>query len=277
MLTGPHRHFWLWPIALDAGRCSIDRNDDLVRPGPGPIDESDDGGSKAMRYRGGKNGAGVYQTIINQIPPHHTYLEPFLGSGAILRHKKPALVSYGVDKDGAALDAVRGELAGRALVNLVEGCGIEFLEKWRVWKADDFVYCDPPYLKSTRSFQGDIYKYEMTAKDHARLIKVLLSLPCPVAISGYSSKLYEISFGRWRRIQFETVKHSGEKAIECVWMNYPEPIALHDYRYLGENFRERQRIKRKVERHRKRLAALPILERRLILMALQGIDEDPRS
>ena len=42
-----------------------------------------------MRYPGGKGGAGVYQTIINNIPPHDTYIETHLGSfageGEILR------------------------------------------------------------------------------------------------------------------------------------------------------------------------------------------------
>ena len=44
-----------------------------------------------MSYPGGKNGAGVYQAIINQMPPHQTYIEGFLGSGAVLRMKKPAI------------------------------------------------------------------------------------------------------------------------------------------------------------------------------------------
>ena len=40
-----------------------------------------------MTYPGGKNGAGVYQAIICQIPPHQVYVEPFLGSGAVMRLK----------------------------------------------------------------------------------------------------------------------------------------------------------------------------------------------
>ena len=31
---------------------------------------------------------------------------------------------------------------------------------------------------------------------------------------------------------------------EYLWCNYPAPMALHDYRYLGKDFRERERIKR---------------------------------
>lgn len=39
-------------------------------------------------YPGGKSGAGVYQTIINQMPPHQLYVEPFAG-GAV-----KAIMSY---------------------------------------------------------------------------------------------------------------------------------------------------------------------------------------
>ena len=46
--------------------------------------------SGAMTYPGGKNGAGEYQRIINHMPPHKTYIEAFLGSGAVMRHKRLA-------------------------------------------------------------------------------------------------------------------------------------------------------------------------------------------
>ena len=43
-----------------------------------------------MTYPGGKAGAGVWQRIINQMPPHRLYVEPFVGAGAVLRAKRPA-------------------------------------------------------------------------------------------------------------------------------------------------------------------------------------------
>jgi hypothetical protein len=52
-------------------------------------------------------------------------------------------------------------------------------------------------------------------------------------------------------------------------MNYPEPFELHDYSYLGDNFRERERIKRKKARWTERLKSMPALERFAILSVLQ--------
>jgi len=66
------------------------------------------------------------------------------------------------------------------------------------------------------------------------------------------------------------VVRSGDTREEWLWMNYPEPIALHDYSYLGDNFRERERIKRKVSRWKAKLEKMDVLERRAILMAIQS-------
>lgn len=52
-----------------------------------------------MAFPGGKNGDGIWQRIICQIPPHRVYCEPFLGSGAVMRRKRPAKLSIGIDLD----------------------------------------------------------------------------------------------------------------------------------------------------------------------------------
>lgn len=46
-----------------------------------------------------KNGAGVFQRIICEMPPHSVYIEAFLGSGAILRRKRPAAKSFAFELD----------------------------------------------------------------------------------------------------------------------------------------------------------------------------------
>jgi len=65
----------------------------------------------------------------------------------------------------------------------------------------------------------------------------------------------------------------GRLAEEVLWMNYPEPVTLHDYRYLGADFRERQRIKRKTQRWTRRLQEMPDVERYAMLAALEQLSD----
>ncbi len=96
---------------------------------------------------------------------------------------------------------------------------------------------------------------------------MIRELPCKVMISGYASDLYDNMLDGWLKITFRANTHQGI-AIETLWMNYPEPALLHDYSYLGADFREREHIKRKVRRWSDNLAKLPTVERQTILSAL---------
>jgi DNA adenine methylase len=255
-----------------------------------------------MGYPGGKNGAGVYQSIINGMPPHTVYIEPFLGGGAIMRLKRPAALNIGLDRDvevierfrirspipamaaapaisGDARSASAGSGGGRTSPDLARPAGadhpkfifevrnaIDFLEGYS-FTGGELVYCDPPYVHSTRG-RADIYKFEMTDAEHRQLLKVIRKLPCAVMISGYWTPLYDWLLGDWLAWKFQTVNRAGKRTTEWVWQNFAEPVALHDYRYLGENFRERERIKRKKGRWLARLRGMPMLERRALLAAI---------
>jgi DNA adenine methylase len=213
-----------------------------------------------MRYKGGKNSSGVYQRIINQIPPHTTYIEPFLGSGAIMRLKRPAIVNIGIDIDAEVIahfsTGAGGDDAG---ITIIHGDAISFLQSYE-WTGKEFVYCDPPYLMETRSHQKPLYKHEFnTIEEHKELLSTLLRLPCPVAISGYKHKLYEEL--HWRELAYPVMVRGGYQVEEYLWMNYPQPFELHDYSYLGENYRERETIKKQQKRWRRMLADMPTLKR----------------
>jgi len=221
-----------------------------------------------MNYDGGKGQAGMYQRIINQMPPHSLYVEPFLGMGAVLRAKLPAMASIGIDRDAAVVAAWRNH--GLAGVEVRQGDAFDYLESGRF---DDrtVIYCDPPYLFSTRRSHRPIYRCELEDSDHQRLLAILTRLDCPVLLSGYWSEMYGRHLRGWRAVNFQAMTRAGKPATEWLWMNFPEPVELHDYRYLGEGFRERERIKRKVSRWKARLAAMPTLERRALSAALAEV------
>jgi len=221
------------------------------------------------RYPGGKEGAGTFQRIINQIPPHDVYIEPFLGGGAIMRHKRPARSSIGIDIS----DDVISSFSALVVPGLCLACGdaIPFLEGY-AWQGNEFVYADPPYLRETCSSPCR-YKFDLSYEGHARLLNVLVRLPCAVMVSGYYSDVYASMLSTWRTDHFKVVTRGGTLAEEWLWMNYAAPQALHDYGVLGNDFMDRQRIKRKILRWVNKLRNLPILERRALLSALCILDE----
>lgn len=249
-------------------------------------------------YPGGKGGAGVYQTIINHMPPHDVYVEAFAGSGAVLRAKRPAARNIAIDRSSAALAALlshyisagdtdrQGDVADRLLstnavtVDNTDGLRWEFVrgdcQAWfrqQIWRGHELVYADPPYLRSVRASGRLFYEYELAEEsEHVALLTQLRALPCMVMVSGYWSELYADMLADWTTVTYTTVTLGGTVAEEWLWMNYPLPAALHDYQYLGADYRERERIKRKVNRWRQRLAAMPLLERQALMMALSDTD-----
>jgi len=217
-----------------------------------------------MKYPGGKGASGVYQRLINQIPPHRVYIESHLGGGALMRYKKPADINIGLDIDRTIVE----EWDSPSDINLICVDAVQYLSRYP-FEGDEFVYADPPYLTSARRSKRAVYKYEYAEQDHIELLQILVTLPCKVMISGYWSALYEAHLKDWRHMTFETRTRSGEQATESLWMNYPEPENLHDYRFVGNTFRERERIRRRIERWKERLETMPPLERNALLHALQ--------
>ncbi|HEX8636999.1 MAG TPA: DNA adenine methylase [Pyrinomonadaceae bacterium] len=231
-------------------------------------------------YPGGKNGSGVYQAIINLMPKHQIYVEAFLGGGAILRNKKPARFNFGFDLD----DTVFGFFKDLKFdyLDLINDSFLNGLEKEsdfsRVLKAEKIrnnevlIYADPPYLKTVRKSKRPIYKYEFwTETEHEKLLTFIKSLPFNVMISGYDSPLYNEMLSTWRKASFNTTNRAGQKTTEIVWLNFPEPFELHDYSFLGDDFRERERIHKKRKRLKKRLLEMDKYERLALIATVEEI------
>lgn len=211
------------------------------------------------------------RVIINQIPPHRVYVEAFMGSGVILKTKLPALVNIGIDLDPEMVGAVQSFMATVPAGSALNVNSLEWLADYD-WQGDEFVYADPPYVLGSRRSQLPLYRYEMSDEDHMRLLAILCELPCKVMLSGYPSELYDRLLVGWRCETVQIMGHAGLNT-ECLWMNYPQPVELHDYRFLGEDRTDRQRIKRKKDRWAAKLRNMPVLERQAILWALREVED----
>lgn len=215
-------------------------------------------------YFGSKATSGLCQPIIALMPPHDTYIESHLGGGAIMKRKPPALRNIGIDLDQRALEKFQCDYP----VELVHGCAHRFLADYD-YRGRELVYCDPPYLKETRSSARG-YRFDYEERDHRELLSLLKKLPCQVILSGYPSALYDEGLAGWQSLELQ-VMNQGGVVTEKLWFNF-SPERVHWGRYAGKNHSDRQRIKRKAENWGRRYRALPPGERLSVLAALMAVE-----
>lgn len=214
-------------------------------------------------YFGGKGGSGVYQAIINQIPPHSIYAELFVGNGSIYRFKKAAQLSILADLSQSVVEGwkelgVKGWLEVFDMLEILlhphgsfvfKQDAIDILsstdyEGYELDSEGCFIYLDPPYLFSTRKDQRPTYEFEMSEDSHYKLLDVISCYKkAMIMISSYPNDLYDKVLSGWRYVDFQAQTRGGI-ATERIYMNYDEPTELHDYQYYGSNYRERWALKK---------------------------------
>lgn len=220
-------------------------------------------------YFGGKSGSGVYQKIINQIRPHNRLVVPFLGNCGVTRNIKRSDTTICIDTSCFVVEKWNTAcLPGSIIIN---GDSIEFLGTNIYYNGDSgsrtVIYADPPYPLSSRKSSAEVYDNELSDDDHVRLLETLKRQKCDVLISTYENDIYKEMIADWRLITFSAMTRRGA-ATEYLYMNYEEPQELHDYSFLGENFRERERIKKKIDRNVAGIMDLPTLERKALMEKL---------
>lgn len=242
-------------------------------------------------YFGGKEGSGVYQAIINQIPPHWLYAELFVGNGAIYRRKKAATMSILADLDTEvveqweALGVDNREYFDMMCLSIHPGgtniynqSAIEILSQtdyvdgfeigYELDMEGVFIYLDPPYPFSVRKDQTPVYKYEMTDAQHLALLEVISSYKkAMIMISSYPNQMYDDALANWRHKDFTGVTRQGP-VTERIWMNYAEPTKLHDYSYYGKDYRERWNVTKSVRNIVNKFKKMSPLMRNVVLEAV---------
>lgn len=254
-----------------------------------------------LKYPGAK--WSMAKWIIGHFPPHHSYLEPFFGSGAVLFNKPRSNIETINDLDGDVVDlfecirrdpeklarivyytpysrqeyekayspdhpADPFDRAARFLIRCNQGYGFRTNENRVGWKndvqgrerayaakhwselpdvivqaserlrgvqiehrpaaevidrfnaPDVLIYCDPPYVLSSRSGGKRQYKHEMTDRDHEELLAVLKVHRGPVLISGYRSGLYDRELSEWYRATTTRTDQLSRRRQEVLWMNF---------------------------------------------------------
>jgi len=231
------------------------------------------------KWPGSKAASGTVQKLINEIPPHDHYVAAFAGADQIGQQKLAARLSTYIDPQVEALKELQAALwPAEHEVDLIRGDAFAWLpaffnlDRWPQPPTPRppaeplasltlsifdgiggplppdlaaFVYIDPPYPLHARSGKRIYGDHELTDEQHDQLVDIARRLPCPTMISCYDCEPYKTGLADWRRLEYFTQTHGGRK-LEVAWMNYPRPPRLHDSRFVGQNKRQRERIRRRV-------------------------------
>jgi DNA adenine methylase len=124
--------------------------------------------------------------------------------------------------------------------NTKPNCLVQLIEKLRSFQVENmdvfdlivkfdkptnFIYVDPPYLRSVRN-DNKRYTHEWEECDHIRFLERANDVKCNMAISGYDSELYQSIIGDKFIKVFAKSSRVNTKNIlrqECLWMNYQPP------------------------------------------------------
>ena len=217
---------------------------------------------------GSKATSGLYQPLIAMMPPHATFIESHLGTGAIMKRKPPALRNIGIDLDRRCID----RFSCTYPVELVHGCCHAYLNDFS-YDGDELIFADPPYLRSTRKAPERYrYRHDYDDQDHVELLGILKSVPCRVMVCGYSSELYDDMLSDWNTIALQVMNQAGV-VTERVWFNYTAD-RVHWCRHAGRNFTDRQRIRRKAQGWGRRYGAMPHAERVAVLAEMMAVEAE---
>lgn len=243
----------------------------------------------ASSYHGGKSGAGVWQRIISMIPPHEVLVVPFAGHCGVTRRIRPAAHTIIIDRDPDVCEwwhRWQATPSGRA-VEIHCADGIDYLRhrcgltRYRppgdyytvspqtpIASTPTLIFCDPPYVLTERT--GRIYRHELTDDQHSELAGTVSQIDAAAAaviLCGYWSPIYS-RLRHWRLVPHQVMTRGGLRR-EMLWLNYAPPLALHDYRFIGSDRRERERIHRRQKTVLASLAKMAPHERAAMLDAIR--------
>ena len=227
--------------------------------------------AKAKPYPGNKAIQGILQKIVNEIPRCDVFRELMAGSAAV--SSALAVPDENVhlnEKSEKVFQDLRFKYPSRIVTNDCAISIITFLPDKP--KREEMIFLDPPYRLHTRPHSQKLYEHEMSDDDHVQLLSAVLAKGenYKFMIIHPDDEMYNTMLASWRKVPVK-IRYRNKTSLEVLYMNYPAPEVLQDYKFLGDGCHDRQRIKRKGDRWIAKLKGLPIVEQNYILDRLATI------
>ena len=109
-----------------------------------------------------------------------------------------------------------------------------------------------------------LYVEEWSSSRHRRFLRACRKLTCPIVTSTYLNDIYSAELGDWAHVDFQAMTRGGVRT-ERGYCNYdPAAVAGNNY-FLGIDYRDCWRLKKKARRHVAKFAAMPAAEALYVL------------
>jgi DNA adenine methylase len=209
-----------------------------------------------IKYPGAK--WSIADWIIERLPPHARYVEPYFGSGAVLFNKAPAPYEEYDLSETSTDDPV--EQARRFLTHAWQSFGRGIPGVKTGWKTKSPPYALrrwaqlPDELQAVaerlrgvqierrpaldiiarhaqadtliyadppypRALRRRFYPHEMTDAEHIALLDALNEHPGPVALSGFHCVMYDDRLRHWQAFERRMRVEGGQARTEVLWVN----------------------------------------------------------
>ena len=168
-------------------------------------------------YNGGKESAGTYQILINNIPKCDILIEAMAGNASIARRIKRPKLTVINDIDPAVIDKYNYD---RSDIIFLNQCYSEVIKNYDS-SQNAFFYFDPPYLFETRRSQQRLYNFEWTPTQHVEFLTMAVIVKSNCMISHYPCELYDRMLTGWRTHEFQSMTRQGLRT-EKIYMNYKD-------------------------------------------------------
>lgn len=217
-----------------------------------------------IKYTGHKNINGVYQAIINEIPIITDFYELFCGSC----HLSKILLSITTQVNYHINDLSSGVIDKYNFTSAITTTfdAIDIINNINDYEGSNkLIFLDPPYIHASRPNNTNIYEFEMSDLQHLKLFQSIIAANVKIILIHPKGYLYDELINLGWRYKEVSIRYHNKTSIERIYMNYEVPSNLLTYQFLGFNFTDRQRIKRKCIRFSQKLLLLPVLERLAII------------
>ena len=216
-----------------------------------------------MKYVGNKNIPGVIELLVNNLPKSKRYFSLFFGGGGLETSKYTDNAHFICSEKNKECLKYQSDTA------VIEYFDYKDLIEENVFTTEDFVFADPPYTFCSRSSGRKYYKFEFSEECHQDFLKYIICLNAKVMITHPECDIYNQALKNWKKIPFEYQSRNG-LFKDCIWINYNTAvIELLNYDALGNNFTERQAIKRQRKNIINKFSKMDIHLRNKILSELE--------